>query len=326
MKGQDKTSECSHDNVKEDGGYLVCQECGMVIEDKMAFERPITSNDYSESQRDYERKIKIRDSKAKQDPKIKEHYEKIQTLEKWFRDSKSTFIVQKRLIEMLKSYEIGLNIDPAMYQGIKDRYLLYNKKYRQTYQNMVIIFLAIIWMEIKDTTNVRIERYIEVCNELGHKINKKMLNNAMLKINKIEKKQKEKNKKKSKIEIEKEIKEKIKILFQKNINNIKFEKVEEFFQQKSQYDRIKIEMQLLADEFLEKIPYDNLRNLNYKAFTAGLIYYIGQTLDNRKIFTQSLIEKTTQFSSTTIRKKYQVLKEILGNPKNRKPLILSAIE
>ena len=73
MKGQDKTSECSHDNVQEDGGYLVCQECGMVIEDKMAFERPITSNDYSESQRDYERKIKIRDSKAKQDPKIKEH-------------------------------------------------------------------------------------------------------------------------------------------------------------------------------------------------------------------------------------------------------------
>ena len=84
-------------------------------------------------------------------------------------------------------------------------------------------------------------------------------------------------------------------------------------------------MQLLVDKYLEKIPYDNLRNLNYKAFTAGLIYYIGQSLDNRKIFTQSLIEKTTQFSSTTIRKKYQVLKEILGNPKNKKPLILSSI-
>ena len=81
-------------------------------------------------------------------------------------------------------------------------------------------------------------------------------------------------------------------------------------------------MQLLVDEYLEKIPYDNLRNLNYKAFTAGLIYYVGQTLDNRKVFTQSLIEKTTQFSSTTIRKKYQILKELLGNPKNQKPKLI----
>ena len=323
MTDPDKTSECSHDNTKEEGGFLVCQECGMVLEDKMAFESSTSSSDYSDSQRDYERRIKLGDSRAKQDPKIKEHYDKIQTLEKWFRDSKSTFTEQKRLIELLKSYDIGLNIDHVKYQSIKDRYLLYNKKYRQTYQNMVIIFLAIVWMEIKDITNVRIERYIEVSNELGHKINKKMLNNAMLKINKVEKKQKKKQK--STNEIEKEIKEKIKILFQKNINDIPHEKVSESFQEKSQYDRIKIEMQLLVDEFLEKIPYDNLRNLNYKAFTAGLMYYIGQTLDNRKIFTQSLIEKTTQFSSTTIRKKYQILKEILGNPKNKKPLILSSI-
>lgn len=323
MTGLDEVSECTHENVKEDGGYLVCQDCGEVLEDKMAFEKTLPISEYSDSQRDYERKIKIRDSRAKQDPKIKERYDKIQTLEKWFRDSKSTFTEQKRLIELLKSYEIGLNIDQVKYQSIKDRYLLYNKKHRQTYQNMVIIFLAIVWMEMKDTTNVRIERYIEVCNELGHKINKKMLNNAMLKIQKVEKKQKKK--KKSTIDIEKEIKEKIKILFQKNLNDIPYEKIQGFFQQQSQYDRIKIEMQLLVDDFLEKIPYDKLRNLNYKAFTAGLIYYIGQTLDNRKIFTQSLIEKTTQFSSTTIRKKYQILKEILGNPKNKKPLILSSI-
>ena len=320
MTDPDKTSECSHDNTKEEGGFLVCQECGMVLEDKMAFESSTTSSDYSDSQRDYERRIKMGDTRAKQDPKIKEHYDKIQTLEKWFRDSKSTFTEQKRLIELLKSYEIGLNIDQVKYQSIKDRYLLYNKKYRKTYQNMVIIFLALVWMEIKDITNVRIERYIEVCNELGHKINKKMLNNAMLKINKVEKKQKKK--KKSKIDIEKEIKEKIKILFQKNLNDIPYRKIEGFFPQKSEYDRIKIEMQLLVDEYLEKIPYDNLRNLNYKAFTAGLIYYVGQTLDNRKVFTQSLIEKTTQFSSTTIRKKYQFLKELLGNPKNQKPKLI----
>jgi transcription initiation factor TFIIIB Brf1 subunit/transcription initiation factor TFIIB len=323
LKELDEISECTHENIKEEGGYIVCQDCGIVLKDDMAFEKTIPMSEYSDSQRDYERKIKIRDSKAKQDPKVKEHYEKIQTLEKWFRDSKSTFTEQKRLIELLKSYEIGLNIDQVKYQSIKDRYLLYNKKYRQTYQNMVIIFLAIVWMEMKDTTNVRIERYIEVCNELGHKINKKMLNNAMLKIKKVEKKQKKK--KKSASDIEKEIKEKIKILFQKNLNDIPYEKIESFFQDKSQYDRVKIEMQLLVDNFLEKIPYDNLRNLNYKAFTAGLIYYIGQSLDNRKIFTQSLIEKTTQFSSTTIRKKYQVLKGILGNPKNKKPLILSSI-
>jgi len=150
-----------------------------------------------------------------------------------------------------------------------------------------------------------------------------MQKKEMQKKKKGEKKQKKKQK--STYEIEKEIKDKIKILFQKNLNDIPYEKIEEFFQQKSQYDRIKVEMQLLVNKFLEKIPYDNLRNLNYKAFTAGLIYYVGQTLDNRKIFTQSLIEKTTQFSSTTIRKKYQILKEILGNPKNNKPLILSSI-
>ncbi len=72
----------------------------------------------------------------------------------------------------------------------------------------------------------------------------------------------------------------------------------------------------MADEYLINISYDHLKNLNYKAFTAGLIYYIGQTLDKeRKIFTQSLIEETTKFSSTTIRKKYHFLEDILGDPR-----------
>ena len=73
-------------------------------------------------------------------------------------------------------------------------------------------------------------------------------------------------------------------------------------------------MQLLADKILSIIPYDKIQNLNYKAFTAGLIYYIGQTLDNRKIFTQSIVEQTSRFSSTTIRAKYHILIDILGDP------------
>ncbi|MEJ2248705.1 MAG: hypothetical protein P8Y97_03485 [Candidatus Lokiarchaeota archaeon] len=200
------------------------------------------------------------------------------------------------------------------YSEIKDRYLKYNRIHRKTYQNMVIIFLAIVWMEIKDTTNVRIEEFIDAANQLGHKINKKMLNNAMLKILKTEKKWKEKSV--SKNEIEKEIKEKIKILFQKNLNDIPFEEVKEYFNNKSEFNKIKIEMQLLADKLLDKIDYKYLQNLNYKAFTAGLIYYIGQTLNEKtdKIFIQSRIEDITKFSSTTIRKKYHMLIEILGDP------------
>jgi hypothetical protein len=80
-------------------------------------------------------------------------------------------------------------------------------------------------------------------------------------------------------------------------------------------------MLLIADKLLMQIPYDKLKNLNYKAFTAGLIYYIGQSLEgkeNRKIFTQSLIEETTKFSSTTIRKKFHILKDILGEPIEQK--------
>ena len=73
-------------------------------------------------------------------------------------------------------------------------------------------------------------------------------------------------------------------------------------------------MQLLADKILNKISYRQIQSLNYKAFTAGLIYYIGQTIENRKIFTQSLVESTSKFSSTTIRKRYHVLKDLLGDP------------
>ncbi len=284
------------------------------MEDSLAFESTASTSDlYTDSQRDYERRINISNSKALQDPVIKEKYDRIKTLEKWFRDYESDFTEQKKTIELLKSHGIGLNINNVKYKEIKDRYLKYNKYHRHNYQNMVIIFLAIVWLKIKDTTNIRIEEFIKASRELGHKINKKMLNNAMLKVKRTEKMLKEK---KSPLDLEIEIKNKIKIVFQKDLNNISYQEVQEFFTDKGEYEKIKIEMLLLADKVLNIISYSQIQNLNYKAFTAGLIYYIGQTLDNRKIFTQNLIERTSKFSSTTIRKKYHILKDLLGSPQN----------
>jgi transcription initiation factor TFIIIB Brf1 subunit/transcription initiation factor TFIIB len=308
-----ETKECEHKNVKQESGYMVCQDCGLILDDYIAFEESTPSEFYSDSQLDYERKIRVSDSKAKQDPIIKQKYDQLNVLNKWFRDYQSSFTEQKKTIELLKGYGIGLNIDNVRYRDIKDRYLKYNKIHRQTYENMVIIFLAIVWMAIKETTNVRIEEYIKVARELGHKINKKMLNNAMMKVKRTENRIKN-NLNKTFIDLEKEIKNKIKILFEKDLNNIAYENVKQHFKSKQEYNKLKLEMQLLVDKILSKISYEQIQNLNYKAFTAGLIYYIGQTLDNRKIFTQSLVERTSRFSSTTIRKKFHILKDLLGDP------------
>ncbi|MFX1499561.1 MAG: TFIIB-type zinc ribbon-containing protein [Promethearchaeota archaeon] len=305
-------SVCSHQNVKKDSGFYVCQDCGLIMEDNLAFEETVSSSEYfKDSQREYERRIRVGDSKALQDPIIKEKYDRIKTLEKWFRDYKSDFTEHKKTIELLKGHGIGLNIDHVKYTGIKDRYLKYNKYHRHNYQNMVIIFLAIVWMEIKDTTNVRIEEYLELSKEVGHKVNKKMLNNAMLKVKRTENMLKSK---KSTLDLEKEIKNRIKIVFQKDLNNIPYNKVQEIISDKEEYEKIKMEMLLLVDIILNKISYKHIQNRNYKAFTAGLIYYIGQTLNNKKIFTQSLIENATKFSSTTIRKKFHVLIDLIGDP------------
>jgi len=304
-------AECEHKNVKLEGGYYVCQNCGLIDKDQIAFEKIPFPDFYSESHLDYERKIRMGDSRATQDPKTKARFEQIKTLSKWFKDSQSSFTEQKKTISMLKSYSIGLNIDKVKYNEIKDKYLRYNKYHRQTYENMVIIFLAIIWMEIKETTNVRIEDFIKASKELGHKINKKMLNNAMLKVKRTDKRLKSY---KNANNLEEDIKNKIKILFQKDLNNINFNHVEQHFSNESEYTKLKLELQLLAAKVLEKVSYEQILNMNYKAFTAGLIYYIGQTLDNRKIFTQSIVEQTSRFSSTTIRKKYHILIDILGDP------------
>ncbi|MBY8992331.1 MAG: hypothetical protein KGD58_16415 [Candidatus Lokiarchaeota archaeon] len=310
-----ENSICLHKNVMQEGGELVCQDCGLILEEKLASEYLESYGEYySETQRDYERRIRISDSKALQDPVIREKYERIKTLKKWFRDYQSDFTEQKKTIDLLKGHGIGLNIDNVRYRDIKDRYLRYNKYHRHNYQNMIIIFLAIIWLEIKDTTNTRIEEFIAVSKELGHKINKKMLSNAMVKVKRIEKMLEKKTDTSDTSIIEKEIKNRIKIVFQKDLNSIPYEEISEFFTSKSEFDKTKINMQLVADEILQLISYSHIQNLNYKAFTAGLIYYIGQSLENRKIFTQSLIEKYSKFSSTTIRKKFHELKEILGDP------------
>ena len=319
---------CLHKNVKRGKGHYHCQDCGKKFsikkyyklkkakesppEQNITFEKPVTDF-YSDSQIDYERKIRFGDSKALQDPVIREKYERLKTLEKWFRDYESDFTEQKKTIELLKSHGIGLTIDNVKYREIRDIYLRYNKYHRHNYQNMVIIFLAIIWMEIKDSTNIRIDEFINGSKELGHKINKKMITNAMLKVKRTENLIQEI---KSISELEKEIKEKMKVVFQKDLNSIPFENVKRFFKNVSEFEKRKITMQLIADKILQQITYDQIQSLNYKAFVAGLIYYIGQSFENRKIFTQNLIEKYTKFSSTTIRKKFHTLKEILGEPQN----------
>jgi len=309
-----KDTECKHKNLRQEGGYFVCQNCGLIEKDQIAFEKTPASDFFSDSRIEYERKIRVSDSKAIQDPETRKRYEQIKTLNKWFQDSQSNFTEQKKTISMLRD-GIGLSIDKPKYIKIRDKYLRYNKHHRQTYENMVIIFLAIIWMEVKETTNVRIEDFINTSKELGHKINKKMLNNAMLKVKRTDKRLKAYKNVKN---LEQEIKNKIKILFQKDLNNITYERVRQHFDKELDYTKLKMEMQLIADKVLSIIPYDKIQNLNYKAFTAGLIYYIGQTLDNRKIFTQSIVEQTSRFSSTTIRNKYHFLIDILGDPQEFK--------
>ena len=118
-------------------------------------------------------------------------------------------------------------------------------------------------------------------------------------------------------QLEVAIKEKVKLLLEKDLNYIPFEEHTEIIPDHEKFDQLKMSLLILANELLEKIPYENIQSLNYKAFTAGLIYFLGQTLDSekRKLFTQSIIESATTFSSTTIRKKYHILREILGDPK-----------
>ena len=90
----------------------------------------------------------MRNLKAIQNPKIKQKYDKIKIIDKWFKDYRTSFREQKKLIDLLKSYGIGFDIDQVEIQEIKKRYLGYIRKHKKSYQNMVIIFLAIFWFKI----------------------------------------------------------------------------------------------------------------------------------------------------------------------------------
>lgn len=192
---------------------------------------------------------------------------------------------------------------------------------------MILIFLAIIWMEVKDITTIRIEKYIKFCNEIGHKINKKMLNNALLKVEnlpaiKIRDKDSELKKIKTeksiiKKELEKKLKEQIKFLLDRALNRIKYEEVKIYVEGEEQFENLKIQMQLIAFKLLKLIPYRMINSVNVKAFVSGFIYYTAQLgAHKRKVFTQKIIanENVSGFSATTIRKQYNYIKSFLGEP------------
>ncbi|MHA1724515.1 MAG: hypothetical protein ACTSYC_09640 [Promethearchaeota archaeon] len=319
-----KEVECQHSHVKSKEGYIVCEDCGLILSEEADFNEihyPIDF--YKDSQIEYEKEIQRKDFRAIQDPKIKEKFERLKSLDTWYRDPRTVFMEQKKTLELLKNYFPDLKIDSTKFQEIKKRYQKYYRKHKKTYQNMVIIFLAIVWMEIKDTTRIRLEHFIKACNELGHKINKRMLSKAMTRIRKTEqnwskKKQKQIKKQAPKIRdtLEHEIKNKIKLLFQQNLNNILFSDVKHVINDEQEHEKLKMKMLLAVNRILNVIPYETIKNLNYKAFTAGLLYYVGKIFKRGKInpFTQYLIQKVTKFSSTTIRKKYHFLVNLLGEP------------
>jgi len=316
--------ECQHSHVKSKGGYIVCEDCGLILNEEAIFnDTRYPTEIYKDSQIEYEKEIQRKNYRAIQDPKIKEKFERIKTLNTWYRDPRTVFMEQKKTLELLKNYFPGLKIDSTKFQEIKKRYQRYYRKHKKTYQNMVIIFLAIVWMEIKDTTNIRLEHFIKACNELGHKINKRMLSKAMTRIRKTEQNESTERLKKMKKQafkikdtLEHEIKSEIKILFQQNLNNVPYKEVKHVVDDEQEFERLKMEMSLAVDRILNLIPYDSLKNLNYKAFTAGLLYYAGKIFKKGKtnLFTQHQVQKATNFSSTTIRKKYHFLVRILGEP------------
>ena len=317
---------CPHKNLLRDKGHIVCKDCGLVLgEDITILKDNIQySNELENQQRVYEYRIKKLDKAALQDPIIKQKYDRIKKLGKWYKDSKTSFARQKSEIDLLRGYNI--QIDSVQFESIKRKYLSYLKNFRKPFQNMILIFLAIIWAEIKNSTNIRIERYIEICNELGHKINKKMLNNALIKVSTIKVKKKKdkdevlkfikKEKKQLKLELEKKLKEQIKFLFNREINKIPYNLVSYYIDSEEKFENMKIQMQLLAYKVLKLIPYRKINSVNIKAFVSGFIYYIAQISPFKKIFTQKVIadEEVSDFSATTIRKQFNYIKQFLGEP------------
>jgi len=88
--------------------------------------------------------------------------------------------------------------------------------------------------------------------------------------------------------LQEEIKDRIRIVFQKDLNNIPYEKVKEHFAYKSQFEIMKINMLLLADKILTIISNKHIKNHNYKAFTAlGLYTMLGKHMTTKNIHSKS---------------------------------------
>jgi len=115
LKSNNSDNECTHKNINKESGFLVCQDCGLILDENIAFETPINGkyDKYVGSQQEYERNIRIRDSKALQHPTVKKQYERISTLKKWYRDYETSFTEQRKTIVLLKNY--GFNINNTKY-------------------------------------------------------------------------------------------------------------------------------------------------------------------------------------------------------------------
>ena len=98
--GKNFTEEngCSHKNIKQEGGFFVCQDCGLIEKDQIAFERTPIPEFYSNSQLEYERKIRVSDSKAIQDPETRRRYEQIKTLNKWLEEESAQTLDHAKVI------------------------------------------------------------------------------------------------------------------------------------------------------------------------------------------------------------------------------------
>ena len=57
-----ETSICTHQNLMQDGPYIVCKDCGLIVDEGLEFETSSSASFYSDSQQAYERKIRVSDA------------------------------------------------------------------------------------------------------------------------------------------------------------------------------------------------------------------------------------------------------------------------
>ena len=56
-------TECQHKNLRQEGGFFVCPDCGLIDKNQITFEQSPAPDFYSDSQLEYERKIRVNDQK-----------------------------------------------------------------------------------------------------------------------------------------------------------------------------------------------------------------------------------------------------------------------